>query len=156
MGAAAALAEGASLRARLEACPDSLPEQVRAWDATFCELVRQVRLHCTERGELLRLRGPREGELALERVPIHAARRLAPRRANCRDEHARRERLRSLRIGGGLGGVIAAWTLAVWGVLRPPLWSVAVVALGNSTLLSAFMVWRRWVRAQTQVVPVNV
>ena len=31
----------------------ALGSQVRAWDATFTELVRQVRLHCTERGDLL-------------------------------------------------------------------------------------------------------
>ena len=43
----------ATLRGHLEAAQDSLVAQVRAWDATFTELVRQVRLHCTERGDLL-------------------------------------------------------------------------------------------------------
>ena len=43
----------ATLRARLSAAHDSLPEQVRAWDAAFAEVIRQVGLHCAERGSLL-------------------------------------------------------------------------------------------------------
>ena len=46
-------AEAEQLRQQLAAAGGNHAAQVRAWDATFAELVRHVRLHCTERGELL-------------------------------------------------------------------------------------------------------
>ena len=43
----------AVLRRRLAESSDALGEQIRAWDDSFGEVVRQVRLHCTERGAFL-------------------------------------------------------------------------------------------------------
>jgi hypothetical protein len=49
-------AEVVQLRGSLKknlAVASSLSEQIHAWDKAFAELVRQVRVHCAERGELL-------------------------------------------------------------------------------------------------------
>ena len=43
----------AVLREHLAAAGGALGDQIRAWDEAFSEMVRQVKLHCTERGVLL-------------------------------------------------------------------------------------------------------